>query len=142
MALTGPIILVEDDKNDIETITQAIRELKIENEVLVFEQANEAYDYLLVTSDRPFLILCDIRMPVLDGLSFRKNICKNPELRKKSIPFIFLTGIVSVNIVNEAYDLDVQGFYQKAGTYERLKEQLLTICIYWKHCLHPNKDIK
>jgi len=141
MALSGPIILVEDDRNDIEIITQAIRELKIENEVKVFEQAQQAYDYLLVTTDRPFIILCDIRMPFLDGLSLRKNVCKNPALRKKCIPFIFLTGMVSVNIINEAYDLDVQGFYQKAGSYEGIKEQLLAICIYWKHCLHPNKDI-
>jgi len=142
MALNGPIILVEDDRNDVEIIAQAIKELKIENKVLVFHQAQQAYDYLLVTTDRPFIILCDIRMPYLDGLSFRKNICKNPELRKKTIPFIFLTGIVSISIVNEAYDLDVQGFYQKAGSYEGIKEQLLAICIYWKQCLHPNKDIK
>ena len=138
MALKGPVIIVEDDPNDAEVIVAAIKEIGIPNEARVMNKAEEAYDYLHTTKEQPFLILCDIRMPQTDGLALRDRIMKNEYLRKKSIPFIFFTGMVSQDIINTAYDLEVQGFYQKAFSYQGIKDQLLAIFIYWKHSLHPN----
>ena len=141
MAINGPIILVEDDQNDTEAITEAIREVGVKNKVIAFANADVAFDYLLTMQEQPFFILCDIRMPVLDGLSFRRRIIQNQFLKKKSIPFIFLTSLVSQAVIDIAFiEMDVQGFYQKERTFESLKTQLLTICMYWKHSLHPNKD--
>ncbi len=141
MSLQGPIILVEDDPNDAEVISAAIVELGIPNEIKIIDGAEAAHDYLSSTTDQPYIILCDIRMPVMDGLAFRDGIMKNEYLRKKSIPFVFYTGVVSQEIVNIAYDLEVQGFYQKASSFEGIKEQLLSIFVYWKQCLHPNRKI-
>jgi len=141
MALQGPIVLVEDDHNDAEVITAAIHEIGIPNKIQVLHDAREAFDYLMQTDEQPFVILCDIRMPLMDGLSFRKNICENEFLRKKSIPFVFYTGLVSQEMVNEAYDMDVQGFYLKAKSYEGVKDQLQSILRYWSQCLHPNRDL-
>jgi len=78
----------------------------------------------------------------MNGLAFRQKIMENAFLRKKSIPFVFYTGLVSQEMVNEAYDMEVQGFYQKAKSYEGVKDQLYSILIYWRQCLHPNKDIE
>ena len=138
MSLKGPILLIEDDPNDAEVITAAISDIGIPNPVKIMPTTKEAYDYLSTTQERPFVIICDIRMPVTDGLAFRRSIQENDYLRHKSIPFLFLTGMVSQEIINSAYDLDVQGFFQKASSYEGLKDQLLAICVYWKQCLHPN----
>jgi CheY-like chemotaxis protein len=132
---------VEDDTNDAEIIKKAISEVGVLNPVLIFETAQEAFAFLVHTEERPFIILCDIRMPSIDGLSFRKNIMRHEALRKKSIPFIFFTAMVSQEIVNEAYDMEVQGFYKKATSFPAMKEQLLTICLYWKQCLHPNAAV-
>ena len=140
MALQGPIIIIDDDHNDVEVVSMAIREIGIPNEIKAIYDAQEAYDYLLVTQERPFIILCDIRMPILNGLALRKNIMNNEFLRRKSIPFVFYTGLVSQEIVNEAYELEVQGFYEKAKSYEGVKNQLLCMLMYWKNCLHPNTD--
>lgn len=139
MSLRGPIILVEDDQNDIDAITEGIKGIGVENEILAFENAEKAYQYLITTKDKPFIILCDIKMPGVDGLSFRKRMIETPLLKKKSIPFIFLTVYATQDIINHAYDLDVQGFYCKQRSFEKLKEQLLTICVYWRECLHPNR---
>lgn len=141
MAINGPIILVEDDQNDTEAITEAIREVGVKNKVIAFANADVAFDYLLTMQEQPFFILCDIRMPVLDGLSFRRRIIQNQFLKKKSIPFIFLTSLVSQAVIDIAFiEMDVQGFYQKERTFESLRIQLLTICMYWKYSLHPNKE--
>lgn len=141
MLTNEPILLVEDDLNDIEVINAALTELNIPHPLQVYYTANEAYTYLLETTQKPFVILSDIRMPAVNGLSFRKMIMENPYLKRKSIPFLFFTGAVSPEIVNEAYLLDVQGFYKKGPSYSKIKEQLAAIFAYWKGCLHPNKPL-
>ena len=135
-------MIIEDDSNDAEVIVTAIREIGIPNEIMIMRDAESAYDYLSTTDDHPYLILCDIRMPGTDGLTFRSNIIHNDYLKKKSIPFIFFTGIVSQETVNIAYELEVQGFFQKATSYPGIRDQLLSIFMYWKQCLHPNKKIE
>ena len=139
MAVQGPILLIEDDLNDADVIAAAITELGVKNELKLFS-AQDALDYLTVTTDRPFLILSDIRMPGLDGLALLKQIHCTEYLRKKAIPFIFYTGIVTRDIINEAYDIGVQGFYKKADHFTAIKDQLLSILVYWRQCLHPNHD--
>ncbi len=139
MDKNGPIVLVEDDHYDVDTITAALKDLGMKNEIRLFTNAEDAVEYLLMTLERPFVILSDIRMPKVDGLSFLKTICETPYLKRKSIPFVFFTGVVSADIVEEAYLLSCQGFFKKADTYDGIKSQLSSIFAYWLECLHPNK---
>jgi len=138
MSKIGPIILVEDDPNDLDVIESAITDIGVTNDILCFDGAAKAMDYLLTTTDRPFIILCDIRMKGMNGLEFRNAINSDDFLRKKAIPFIFLTAAVSQDIVDEAYDLTVQGFIEKPKVYEDLKKVLNQIMVYWGVSLHPN----
>lgn len=140
MALKGPIVIIEDDVNDAQVIVAAIQELEAENELKVFHFAEDALEYLMATNDRPLIILSDIRMPVLDGLNLLKRIHSTAYLRKKAIPFVFLSAMASPEIVNEAYEIGVQGFYKKGTNFSGLKEQLYSILIYWNRSLHPNVD--
>jgi CheY-like chemotaxis protein len=133
-----PILIIDDDQNDADVIEQAIIELGVHNEIKKFDGAQVAINYLMTTNDTPLVILCDIRMPVLDGLSFLKHIHTTEYLRRKSIPFIFFTGIVTDDIIDEAFIYSVQGFFKKAASYTELKEQLLSVLMYWKRSLHPN----
>lgn len=138
MALNGPILIIDDDANDTEVVVAALKEIGAKNELKTFASAPEALEYLTVTTDKPLVILCDVRMPGMDGLGFLKTIARTEYLRKKVIPFIFFTEIASPEIVDEAYDIGVQGFYKKAGSYDTVKEQLYSILLYWSRCLHPN----
>ncbi len=142
MALKGAILITEDDPNDAEVVATAIKEIGIPNETRLIYKAEEVYDYLCTTREQPYLILCNIRMAGTDGLAFRRKIIGYDYLRRKSIPFVFFTEVVSQEIVNIAYDLDVQGFYQKAKSYGGLRDQLLTIFVYWKQSLHPDRMIE
>lgn len=140
MAITGPILVIEDDPNDTDVISAGFKELGVKNEVKPFNSALDALEYLKATSDKPLIILCDVRMPGMDGLAFLQYIYNSEHLRKKSIPFVFFTAMASPDIINKAYELGVQGFYKKATSFTALKDQLLSILIYWRHCLHPNSD--
>jgi CheY-like chemotaxis protein len=136
----GTIILVDDDTDDQELLVNVFESLRIPNEVLIFENGHEALLFLKQTPSQPFLIICDVNMPIMNGLELRRQINSNEFLRRKSIPFIFLSTSGDINAVIEAYELDVQGFFVKERYFEGIQEQIKQIVEYWKKCKHPNSD--
>lgn len=141
MSKKGPILLIEDDEDDQLLISQAIQRLAVTNPIRIFHNGQEALDYLEKTQERPFLILCDINMPLLNGLELRAEINQKEYLRQKAIPFVFLTTTASPETIRVAYDESVQGFYQKAVSQVGLQHQLKLIIDYWQSCLHPNNSL-
>ena len=137
MTLDGPVIFVEDDQDDQELYTEILRELGVTNEVKCFSHGKDALEYLKSTTEHPFIIFCDINMPIMDGMRFREEICASEQLKKKSIPFIYLTTAVHNQAVQSAYDLHVQGFFKKPQEYDVIKGLLKRIIDYWKFCEHP-----
>ncbi len=136
--ITGPIVLVEDDVDDQEFICEALKALQVTNEVIIFENGQKALDYLNLTTQKPFLIISDVNLPVMNGLQLKTKIFASEYLRSKSIPFIFLSTSADIRAVNQAYDLSVQGFFVKESSYDKIKEQLSMIVNYWSLCKHPN----
>jgi CheY-like chemotaxis protein len=134
----GPIILVEDDMDDQEIIIDALKTLGLQNEIKTFDTGQKALDFLKIMEKQPFLIISDVNLPVMNGLQLKSEIQNNEYLRSKSIPFIFLTTSGDKKAVEEAYDLQVQGFFVKEITYEGINKQLRGIVDYWKSCRHPN----
>ena len=138
MAHSQPIIIVEDDEEDQEILKDVFKELEEQRELLFFQDGFTALDYLRNTTAQPFLILTDINMPGMDGVRLREAMCKDEYLKKKSIPFVFLTTTDGKAIIDRVYELQVQGFFQKATTFSAIKEQIKQILDYWGACKHPN----
>lgn len=80
------ILLVDDSANARRLTAYILKKAGY----AVAEVANgiEALDYC--ERHRPDLILCDIMMPVMNGMEFREKLLAHHEHRK--IPFIFLTA--------------------------------------------------
>jgi CheY-like chemotaxis protein len=136
-----PIILIEDDKEDCDLFISAFRDLGIKNDVICFEDAITALNYLKTTKDKILLIICDINMPVMNGLQLLKEINENTALRKKRIPFIYFSTSNSPKEINEAYDLNCQGYFMKSPSFHKLKIDLSSILHYWKNTVHPNVSV-
>ncbi len=132
-----PIILIEDDKDDCDLFINAFRDLGIKNEVICFEDAITALNYLKKTKTKTLLIICDINMPVMNGLQLLKEINDDPVLRAKRIPFIYFSTSNSPKEINEAYDLNCQGYFIKSPSFHKLKIDLSSILHYWKNTVHP-----
>lgn len=133
----GSILLIEDDEDDQFLIQQMLTELGVPNRIQFFANGELAMAYLLTMQEQPFIILCDVNMPVMNGIELRQRIDENPELREKAIPFIYLTTDASRGLVETAYKATIQGFFKKETAYGKAKEQLRCIISYWEHCLHP-----
>src|SRR6187551_111534 len=91
----GPIIYVEDDLDDRLIFKETMSSIGIDNEILYFDHGRHFLDYLYETPDQPLLIVCDINMPVMNGLELRRMILNDTTLKKKSIPFIFYTTSIN-----------------------------------------------
>ena len=141
MAKSGSIIIIDDDLDDQEILTAAADELGVSNKLLFFTRCQPAFEYLQTTEEQPFLILCDINMPLMTGIEFKKQIDNDKRLRKKSIPFIFFSTSTDKATVEEAFiELTVQGFFKKSYNVSELKKTITIILEYWQLCKHPNAE--
>jgi len=137
MPKSGPIIIIEDDKDDQELLSEIFSELKIPNILRFFNSCLQAFDYLLTTMERPFLIISDINLPAMTGLELCQRIYQHESLKKKTIPFIFLTTTNDQLVIAQAYEMYVQGFFVKPSSIHELKETIRMIVEYWKFSRHP-----
>jgi CheY-like chemotaxis protein len=136
--IKGPIIIVEDDKDDQDIYAEAIKTIGINNEIRFFADAREALKYLSNTEEQPFIILSDINMPGLNGLDFKKQIHDDPYLRTKGIPFVYISTNASKVSVRHAHALSVQGYFAKPHDMEGINLMLRKIFEYWELCKHIN----
>jgi CheY-like chemotaxis protein len=137
MSKTGPIIIIDDDPDDHEMIGRILSRLNLDNERKKFYDGEEALQYFLNTEDKPMLVLCDINMPLMNGLELKRNIEANDALRKKRMPFVFLTTTANPDQIVTAYQYNIQGFFIKGQSYDELKETLIQVVSYWNKSEHP-----
>lgn len=137
MPKSGPIIIVEDDHDDQEVLKEVFEELEVPNLLRFFSTSVEALDYLLTTIERPFLIISDINVPAMNGLEFKEKINENDALRRKNIPFVFLSTNSESTAISKAYELLAQGYFIKPVTLADIKEMVVKIVDYWKVSSRP-----
>jgi CheY-like chemotaxis protein len=139
MAISTQIVIVEDDKDDREMLTELFKEVANNYEIRFFSKPSEALKFLRSTDLQPFIILCDIDLPEQSGLNFKQKIDEDPFLRVKSIPFIFLSTTADKHIVAEAFaKMTIQGFFEKKNDIDGMKSTIKVIYDYWKLSKHPN----
>lgn len=134
----NPIIVIDDDKDDLELIQQAFSELNIENEIIVFDNGLEFLEYIKATKSGTFFILCDINLSSLTGIQLKKIIYDDEQLRTKCVPFIFLSTSGASSSIMKAYSYGVQGYFIKPNSFEKLKSVLYAMITYWSESQHPN----
>src|SRR5688572_32855205 len=92
------ILLVEDNRDDVELTIMALSEAKITNKVVVAQNGVEALDYLLGTGayagrdveDQPVVVFLDIKLPLLSGIDVLRRMRQDPRTRRT--PVVMLTS--------------------------------------------------
>ena len=123
----GPIIIIEDDLDDQEMLTEIFRDLDYKNETIFFGDGEAALVFLVDTEIEPFIIFSDINMPKLNGVELREKVHNNEDLRIKSIPYLFFTTTAEQKHVVDAYSKSIQGFFVKPTKYTDLKRTIKII---------------
>jgi CheY-like chemotaxis protein len=138
MNKNGAIVIVEDDTDDQEMFSEIFKELNYKNEIIFFNDGQEALAYLIAESSEPFIVFSDINMPKLNGIELRKQIHENENIRIKTIPYLFFTTSAAQDDVIDAYSKSIQGFFVKPSSFQDLRELIKIIVGYWQKCESPN----
>ncbi|MCF7533054.1 response regulator [Pseudomonas petrae] len=131
-----PILLVEDNPNDLELTLVALERSQLANEVIVLRDGAEALDYLLRRNqhqDRvagnPAVLLLDLKLPKVDGLEVLKAIRETEELR--SIPVVMLTSSREEPDLDRAYSLGVNAYVVKPVEFKEFVSAISDLGVFW-----------
>lgn len=134
----GPVVIIEDDMDDQELLTEIFQKLNYPNKIIFFSDGEEALDHIRSSKDAPFLILSDINLPKLDGFALREKLKTDASLSNKCIPYLFFSTASNQKSVIDAYSQSVQGFFVKKSSMAELEETIRAIMEYWRRCAAPN----
>jgi DNA-binding response OmpR family regulator len=115
--LDRKLVLVVDDDASVRTLV--VRALQAKGYAV--EQAKDglaASEMLGALSRLPDLIICDLMMPTIDGMSLARFVRKRAELR--AIPIIFLTARTDADAIVDAINLGVRHYVQKPFSVQDL----------------------
>ena len=91
----------------------------------VFEASNGAEALAAVQEHKVDLILCDINMPVMDGLEFVKALAGVENA--KGVPVVMITTEGSEGHVVQALSAGAKGYIRKPFTPDQVKEHVLPV---------------
>lgn len=131
------IIIVEDDPNDAELITRALRKHNLANKLVLLKDGAEALDFLLEQGSpaerygdgNPKVILLDLKLPKVNGIEVLRKI-KSDE-RTKKIPVVILTSSREDRDLKDAYDLGVNSYVTKPIKFDEFAKVVADLGMYW-----------
>ena len=148
MEANFPILLVEDDPNDVWLVKHAFQSANISNPLRIVNDGQEAIDYLKgngAYSDRgafplPKLVLLDLKMPRLNGFDVIGWMRRHYPW--KLTPIIILSSSALPQDVNRAYELGANAYMVKPAEYRALERLFLTIADFWNAGETPTTELE
>jgi two-component system response regulator len=131
------ILLVEDNKDDVELTLHALRKEKLANSIHVARDGEEALDFLFCNgphSSRSFnqpprLVLLDLKLPKVDGMEVLRRLKADP--RTRTIPVVILTSSREERDLVQGYGLGANSYIQKPVDFEQFRETVKSAGFYW-----------
>lgn len=124
-----PILLIEDDQVDVITTRRALKEIQVNNPLVVCEHGEQALDHLREATDLPCIALLDLNMPVMNGIEFLQSVKGDARLRR--MPVVVLTTSEEQEDKLRSFDLGAAGYMAKPVEYRRFVEIMRSIDRYW-----------
>ena len=131
------IVIVEDNRHDLEMITDALQELSVSYKTWVLKDGAEAVKYFFDPSGwpavgsyrQPRMILLDLKLPKINGLEVLK-LLKTDE-RTKHIPVVVFTSSGEARDRQEGYRLGVNSYLVKPLDADEFASSIQLIARYW-----------
>ena len=117
-------LIVDDSSVMRKIVERSLRQAGLDlNQVL--EAGNGAEALAVLQEQQVDLILCDINMPVMDGLEFIKQL--GAVEKAKGVPVIMITTEGSEAHVVQALSSGARGYIRKPFTPEQVKTQVVPV---------------
>jgi CheY-like chemotaxis protein len=131
-----PILLVEDDANDVDLTLSALGEFGIANPIVVLRDGAEALDYLFRRGNYeqreaglPVVVLLDLKMPKVTGLEVLRQIKRDPALHR--VPTVMLTSSREERDLAASYSTGVNAYVVKPVSFQDFVAAIRGLGMFW-----------
>jgi CheY-like chemotaxis protein len=131
-----PILLVEDDTNDVELTLTALSQHNLANKIVVARDGAEALDFLYRRGaygsrpdGQPIVVLLDLKMPKVSGLDVLKQMKSDEALRL--VPVVMLTSSREERDLLESYQLGVNAYVVKPVSFGEFVSAIQGLGVFW-----------
>lgn len=115
------VLLVEDDSVDAMTVSKAMNDLKVLNELVHCSTAEKALEYLKSGNhDTVCVILLDLNLPGMNGIDLLKIVKADKKLM--NIPVVMLAASQEEKNIVETFHLGVAGYIFKPIDSKKLED--------------------
>jgi two-component system, response regulator len=143
LPISAELMIVEDNPQDLELALLALRKVSPTERIHIARDGAEALDYLFcegafaghLITERPKVILLDLKLPKIDGLDVLKRL--KGDVRTRTIPVVMLTSSREQRDVVESYDLGVNSYIVKPVNFDRFSEAVRDLGLYWQQLNQP-----
>ena len=131
-----PILLVEDDANDVELTLTALAQHKLANQIIVLRDGAAALDYLYRRGEYagraegpPVVVLLDLKMPKVNGLDVLRQMKSDDFLRL--VPVVMLTSSREERDLIASYQLGVNAYVVKPVSFSEFVSAIQGLGVFW-----------
>ena len=136
MSSLRPILLVEDNSQDVELAQAALEINKVANHIVITRNGAEALDYLYRRNEfkerppgDPVVVFLDLKMPKVDGIEVLRQLKGDPGLRY--IPVVMLTSSREEADLARTYELGVNAYVVKPVGFDQFTEAIRQLGMFW-----------
>jgi len=120
------VLLVDDDIDDIESLTDIILEISPDIKLSVAKNGNEMISLLEGETQLPDFIFLDLNMPIKTGFECLKEIRSSEKW--KAIKIVILTTTSHREQINDVYKMGADLYIRKPNSYTAFKD-ILSKCL-------------
>jgi CheY-like chemotaxis protein len=131
-----PILLVEDNPDDIELTLIALEKSRLANPVVSVRDGAEALEFLRREGpyadrpeENPAVILLDKKLPKVDGHEVLRAVRSDELLRR--IPVVMLTSSREERDLLRSYDLGVNAYVVKPVEFDDFMAAINDLGVFW-----------
>jgi CheY-like chemotaxis protein len=137
MSRPAHILLVEDNRLDVELTLDAFREAHLGNTIHVARNGREALDYIFGEGEytnreaypMPDLVLLDLKLPGIDGHEVLRRIKATPCLKR--LPVVILTSSEEEADRARCYESGANSYLVKPVSFEGFLKVVRQLGHYW-----------
>ena len=128
------LLITEDDDGHATLIKKNLRRAGVNQEILHFHDGQEVLDFLFKRGPRQredlksYVLLCDIRMPKVDGIEVLRQVKADPQLR--TIPVIMITTTDDPKDVDQCHALGCSNYITKPVDYDRFVQSVQQLGVF------------
>jgi two-component system, response regulator len=123
------VLIVDDNKDDIELTEIALDAARAEVKVKVAVSGEAALKYLREGEELPALILLDLKMCGMSGIETLQEIRADARINK--IPVVVVTSSSLESDEKEAYSAGANGYLHKALDLKQFSKDLTSLLDCW-----------